>query len=175
MVGEFMNKEALILEALNSVEKISMIMREYDTRQHVYAKNKLYQTEAHMLEQIGNCPGINASQLAVIFSKTVSACSQIIKKLLQKGFITQNHMQGNARVHKLYLTETGKKIYNDHHRLENWCFRRKVEEFENISTQEIEVFLKICGIFNKSFQLDLGEEGKKLKQHNEAQRKTKGA
>lgn len=169
-----MDKEALVLEALNTVEEISMIMREYDSKQHIYAKHKLYQTEAHMLEQIGNCPGINASQLAVIFSKTISACSQIIKKLLQKGFITQSYMQGNARVRKLYLTEAGKKIYNDHNSLENRCFRRNVKEFEDISTQEIEVFLKICGIFNKCFQLDLDEQEKKLKQYSEAHKKTKG-
>lgn len=164
----------MVLEALNTVEEISMIMREYDARQHIYAKNKLYQAEAHMLEQIGNCPGINASQLAVIFSKSVSACSQIIKKLLQKGFIVQNHMQGNARVHKLYLTETGKKIYNDHRRLEDRCFRRDIKELEDIPVQEIESFLKICGILNKCFQLDLEEQQKKLKQYNEAQKKTKG-
>lgn len=152
----------MVIKALDAVEEISCVMREYDVIQHVYAGYKLYQTEVHMLEQIGFCPGIGASQLAKIFHKTVSACSQIIRKLLQKGLITQQSAPENARIRKLYLTEAGKAVYEDHYRLENRYINRDINEFKDISIQEIEHFLKVCAIIRKCFCLDLDEQKKKL-------------
>lgn len=157
-----MQKEDMVIEALDAVEEISGIMREYDALQHVYAGYKLYQTEVHMLEQIGISPGVGASQLAKIFHKTVSACSQIIRKLLQKGLITQHCVPENARIRKLYLTETGKAVYEDHYRLENRYINRDINEFKDITVQDIELFLKICAKMRKCFRLDLDEQKKKL-------------
>lgn len=157
-----MEKADMVIKALDAVEEISRVMREYDAIQHVYAGYKLYQTEVHMLEQIGLCPGIGASQLAKIFNKTVSACSQIIRKLLQKELITQQSAPENARVRRLYLTEAGKAVYEDHYHLENRYINRDINEFKDISIREIEHFLKVCPVILKCFCLDLDEQKKKL-------------
>ena len=161
-----MEKKDLVREALSSVEELSSIMREYDSTQHIYGGYKIYQTEAHMIEQIGNNPGVSATQLALIFAKTISACSQIIKRLMQKGLITQYLVPENARVRKLYLTKAGKIVYLDHRRLENHIFHRDMEEFEDISNQEIETFLKISGKIRKCFICDLEEQKRTLARHD---------
>lgn len=161
-----LEKEAIVSEALNIMEEIVCIMREYDSMQHIYAGRKLYQTEAHMLEQIGNCPGINTSGLAKIFSKTASACSQIIKKLMQKGLITRNQMLGNSRIYQLVLTESGKEVYEDHCLLEAHYLNRDVKEFTDISIQEIRSFLKVSEKLRKCFKLDLEEQKEKLQCFN---------
>lgn len=162
-----MKREDLILETLDAVEGLSLIMHEYDSMQHVYAGYRLYQTEAHMIEQIGDNPGVNVSQLARVFSKTVSACSQIIKKLLQKKLITKCFMPENARIHKLYHTREGRRVYEDHNWLEKHCFERDLEKFHDISVEEIETFLKISGILHKCFQRDLTEQKKRLQRYND--------
>lgn len=153
-----MEKKDLVMEALNAVEELSSIMREYDSTQHIYGGYKLYQTEAHMIERIGNNPGISVTHLAVIFEKSVSACSQIIKKLIQKDFVTQYLMPENGRVRKLYLTNAGKKVYRDHRRLENRCYRRDLKEFSDISEADIDAFLKVSQRIRKCFLLDLEEQ-----------------
>lgn len=164
-----MDKKDLVLEALEKVEDISNIMREYDSIQHVYGGYRLYQTEAHMIEQIGDNPGISASQLAGIFKKSVSACSQIIKKLLQKKLIIQRYTPENGKIRRLYLTETGKKVYDDHRGLENDIFDRDVKEFEGIPASELETFLRISEKIYKCFQLDLSIQKSKLERHGSAE------
>lgn len=164
-----MDKEAMVSEALNIIEEIACIMRKYDSMQHIYAGRKLYQTEAHMLEEIGNRPGINVSELAKIFSKTVSACSQIIKKLMQKGLVTQNQMSGNGRIYKLTLSEIGKEVYKAHSLLETHYFNRDIKELADISTQEIKSFLKVSSRLRKCFKLDLEEQEEKLRRYDSTQ------
>lgn len=163
-----MERKDLVMEALNAVEELSSIMREYDSSQHIYGGYKLYQTEAHMIERIGNNPGISVTRLAVLLDKSVSACSQIIKKLLQKDFVTQYLLPENARVRKLYLTSAGKKVYRDHRRLENRCYRRDVKEFQDISDPEIDAFLKVSERIRKCFLADLEEQKKVLAHYDES-------
>lgn len=157
------------MEALERVEYISNIMREYDSIQHVYGGYSLYQTEAHMIEQIGDNPGINASQLAEIFKKSVSACSQIIKKLLLKKLIIQRYTPENGKIRRLYLTEAGEKVYMDHRGLENDIFDRDIKEFKNVPDAELEIFLRISERIYKCFQLDLSIQKNKLERHNGAE------
>lgn len=168
-----MEKADIVIKALDAAEEISRVVREYDAIQHVYAGYKLYQAEVHMLEQIGLCPGIGASQLAKIFNKTVSACSQIIRKLLQKELITQQSAPENARVRELRLTEAGKAVYEDHYRLENRYINRDINEFKDISIQEIEHFLKVCSVIHKCFCLDLDEQKKAVPHEKTGNTKTK--
>lgn len=164
-----LDKKDLVLEALERVEDISDIMREYDSVQHVYGGYRLYQTEAHMIEQVGDNPGINASQLAGIFKKSVSACSQIIKKLLQKKLIIQRYTPENCKIRRLYLTEAGEKVYMDHRALENDFFERDVKEFKDIPASELETFLKISEKIYECFRLDLSIQKDKLERHNNAE------
>lgn len=160
-----MDKKGLVLEALKKAEYIYNIMMEYDSIQHIYGGYRLYQTEAHMIEQIGDNPGTNASQLAEIFKKSVSACSQIIKKLLQKKLIIQRYTPENGKVRRLFLTEAGKKVYKDHYGLENDIFDRDVKEFDDVPDDELEVFLRISEKLCKCFQLDLSIQKNKLERY----------
>lgn len=161
-----MDKRELVLETLNKVEDISNIMREYDSIQHVYGGCILYQTEAHMIEQIGDNPGTSASQLSEIFAKTVSACSQIIKKLLQKKLIVQKYAPGNCKVRRLYLTEAGEMVYKDHHNLEKDIFDRDIEDFDDISAEDIKTSLRVIEKIYNCFQLDLNIQKEKLEQYD---------
>lgn len=164
-----MDKKDLVLEALERVEDISNIMREYDSVQHVYGGHRLYQTEAHMIEQIGDNPGVSASQLAGIFKKSVSACSQIIKKLLLKELIIQRYSPENSKVRRLYLTEAGKKVYMDHRALENDIFDRDIKEFKDFPASELEAFLRISEKICQCFRLDLSIQKDKLERYNSAE------
>ena len=63
------------------------LMYEYDALPHQYGENTLYQAEAHTVDLIAAHPGITATDLAEILRKTVSASSQIIRKLRTKGWV----------------------------------------------------------------------------------------
>ena len=74
----------------------------------------LYQSEAHIIDLIGEHPEITVTELAAILKKTPSACSQIVRKLRAKGWVEQVRNAENNRIYNLYLTESGKQVYQAH-------------------------------------------------------------
>ena len=100
----------LFLDMINEIDEASGLIEEYDSQLHDYNGVILYQAESQFIKLIGNNPGISAAECARIFNKTVSACSQLVKKLKKKGWITQERNEQNNRGYNLYLTEEGKVI-----------------------------------------------------------------
>lgn len=65
--------------------------------------------EIHTITFIEDNPGVTVTELAKIWSKTKSAVSQTVKKLVDSGYVErQNEGNDNKTVH-LYVTETGKR------------------------------------------------------------------
>ena len=90
------------------------LIQEYDSKPRQFGKVMLYPVETHTLAIIGNHPGINASMIAKELKKTLSASSQILKKLEQKGLISRTKNPHNNREYNLYLTVGGRQIFDLH-------------------------------------------------------------
>lgn len=137
------------------------LVEEYDAQLHDYNGVILYQAEAQIIKLVGNHPGITAAECAAILKKTVSACSQLIKKLRQKEWVVQERNETNNRLYNLYLTKEGKEIFKCQRIFEENCYQRTFSLLEQFSTEDLRTYLEIQNRINTGFAKDV-EDGKLL-------------
>lgn len=97
------------------------LMSEYDSLPHSYGENVLYQAEAHLIDRIALHPGVTVTDLANMVRKTPSACSQLVRRLRDKGWVEQVRNTANNRQVMLRLTPAGEHVYRDHAAFDKQC------------------------------------------------------
>lgn len=75
----------LYCKMLDELDESCRLIIDYDSVPHNYESATLYQAESQIIHQVGHRPGITANEIAAIFKKTPSACSQLIRKLRKKN------------------------------------------------------------------------------------------
>ena len=123
------------------------LMSEYDSLPHHYGENIMYQAEGHIIDLIAAYPGITITDLSNILKKTASACSQIVRKLKEKGWVEQSRNRDNNRQYNLYLTQTGEQVYADHMTFTQFC------QAETLKL--LEAHLKVQRRLNMAYQADV--------------------
>ncbi len=146
---------------LAEIDEAVSLIQEYDAQLHDYNGVILYQAESQLIKLIGNTPGISAAECARKLKKTLSACSQLIKKLKKKGWILQDRNELNNRVYNLYLTDEGKVIYRNHRKFEERCYKRTYRLLSECPDEDLQTFIRVQRLLNTGFHQDV-EEGKKL-------------
>lgn len=155
------NRYALFCNMIEELDTAYALIGEYDSQLHDYNGVILYQAESQLIKIIGNFPGISANECAHILKKTLSACSQLIKKLRTKGWVRQERNELNNRVYNLYLTDAGKTIYENHKVFEESCYRRTYGLLDGFSEEDFSTFIRIQQQINQGFRLDV-EDSKTL-------------
>lgn len=69
---------------MTELKLTNQLMNEYDSLPHDYGNAVLYQSEAHLIQCIGQNDGITVTEASKLLKKTKSACSQMVKKLVGK-------------------------------------------------------------------------------------------
>lgn len=136
------------------------LMAEYDSLTHRYGDVILYQSEAKMIQYIGNHEGTTITAIASETGKTASAYSQVIRKLKKKDFVKQVRNEENAREYKLYLTEKGAEIFEAHDQFEQFCYQRMFEKLEEFTEKDLEVYCRIQEKLNEAYAIDVEESNK---------------
>ena len=131
------------------------LMSEYDSLPHHYGENIMYQAEGHIIDLIAAYPGITITDLSNILKKTASACSQIVRKLKEKGWVEQSRNRDNNRQYNLYLTQTGEQVYADHMTFTQFCQAETLKLLEDFTDQELEAHLKVQRRLNMAYQADV--------------------
>ena len=145
----------LFLEVLDSLDLACQLMEEYDSFPHRYGSEVLYQAESHTIQLIGRNPGITVTDLSQIMKKTPSACSQMIRKLINKNWVTQNKNSQNNRENHLFLTEHGWIIFENHEKFDLECYRRNCENLSGFTNEQLKTYLAIQEHINASFREDI--------------------
>lgn len=148
-------REALLRQIWAAQDEAYDLMYEYDSLPHQYGENTLYQSEAQIIDLIGEHPEITVTELAAILKKTPSACSQIVWKLRAKGWVTQVRNEENNRIFNLHLTESGQRVYQDHTAFNHSCQEATFRLLETFSTQELEHHLMVQRKLNEAYQSDV--------------------
>lgn len=151
------NRYALFLDMITEIDEGSALIQEYDSQLHDYDGVILYQAESQLIKLIGNYPGISAAECARKLRKTLSACSQLIKKLKNKKWIYQVRNEQNNRVYNLYLTDEGKVIYQGHKNFEERCYKRTYRLLNDCSDEDFQTFIRVHKLINAGFHLDVEE------------------
>lgn len=155
------NRYKLFCSMIEELDTAYSLIGEYDSQLHNYNGVILYQAESQLIKMIGNFPGISANECANILKKTLSACSQLIKKLRAKNWVRQERNELNNRVYNLYLTDAGKMIYENHKVFEEGCYRRTYSLLNSFSEEDFNTFIRIQQQINQGFRLDV-EDNKTL-------------
>lgn len=147
----------LFCEIIEYFDEGIALSSEYDSMLHNYNGSILYQAESQMIKMIGNRPGITASEIAQYNKQTVSAVSQIIRKLKKKGWVEQRRNKENNRIWNLFLTGEGERIYLGHQKFENRCYLRSFESLSAFSEEEFKTYIRIQSKLNDTFRQDVEE------------------
>lgn len=150
-------RRGLFQEILAEMDRAYDLMFEYDSMPHRYGDDTLYQMEAHTIQEIGRRPGITVTDLAARMGKTPSACSQQVRKLRDKGWVSQTRNTANNREYNLKLTGHGWAIFRSHEEFDNNCYLRSYEHLAAFSEQQLRTYLAVQREINAVFELDVQE------------------
>lgn len=78
----------------------------------------LNMVEIHTLSMIAKEPGICISEIARKWNRTLGAASRNVERLVAKGYVTRQKMEGNEKTIHLYVTEHGQRLADQHHRFD---------------------------------------------------------
>ena len=99
--------------------------------------NDLYHSERHLIDQIGNYPDMNITELAKFIGVTKGAISQTVKKLEKKGVVLRYKGRENDKEVFLDLTTTGKEIYKKHKAVNQESIIPLYEELKKYSDDKV--------------------------------------
>lgn len=97
----------------------------------------LYHSEMHLIDQIGDHPGMNITELAELAGVTKGAISQTVKKLESKGVVTRYKGTENEKEIFLKFTTIGKEIYNKHKEIDKEAIIPLCEELRKYSDDKV--------------------------------------
>lgn len=148
-------REALLGQIWAAQDEAYDLMYEYDSLPHRYGAHILYQSEAHIIDLIGEHPEITVTELAAILKKTPSACSQIVRKLRAKGWVEQVRNAENNRIYNLSLTESGQAVYQEHTAFNRSCQKATFQLLSKFSIEELEHHLMVQQRLNEAYERDM--------------------
>lgn len=147
----------IFLELLKQFDLGCKYVNDYNALLHDYNGVVLYQAESQFLNAIGKNPGITVTELALFFDKTASACSQLMRRMKNKGWLFQQRNKDNNREYKLFLTAEGERIYHNHQEFEDRCYHRTMEMLNGFTDDELMTYVHIQERLNVAFALDVEE------------------
>lgn len=150
-----MNRENILSQLWNTQDEAYELMAEYDSIPHTYGHTTLYQSEAYIVNWIGRMPDITITELAELLKKTPSACSQIVRRLIDKGLVRQERNEQNKRIYNLQLTPDGEKMYQDHIAFNEACQKITFGMLAEFTDAELETCLRVQRRINEAYQGDI--------------------
>lgn len=119
--------------AINNVEIFDLMRQWMETTQKILSLEDpprdfgtgdlLNRTEVHAIVIIGRTTGVNITSLAEQLKISISAASQVVRKLSTLKFVEKYHRPDNEKEVILRLTPRGKIVYHTHEQ-----FHAKIEE-----------------------------------------------
>lgn len=149
------NRKELLKRIWDGQDEAFDLMEEYDSLPHHYGENILYQAEAIIVDLIAAHPGITITDLGNILHKTPSACSQIVRKLREKGWVEQSRNKDNNRQYNLTLTVSGVSLYQDHVAFTRNCQNIMFQLLSGFSDDELENFIRVQDKIIEAYQGDV--------------------
>ena len=111
--------------------------------------------EIHLIDLIGRKPDESVSDLASHLGITKGAVSQIVQKLLTKGFITRSYGVGNRKTVCLNLTSNGRKAYSWHTSLHLLIKSRLFDLLHTYPPHDLEMLHHLLSCFDSTLDYSL--------------------
>lgn len=104
--------------------------------------------EIHSIQLIGECEKINVSEVGIRFGVTKGAASQIISRLVKKGFVNKKVSAHSNKEFELSLTESGWHAYRVHESLHGKEMNEIMAQIKLFSYEQICHTAKILEVFD---------------------------
>ncbi len=105
--------------------------------------------EVHTIQAVGEHKEMSVTDVSTYFGVTKSAASQLIKRLVNKGFLKKTQVPDNNKELHLSLTGLGWKAFDAHERFHGKDMDRLVRHLEAYPMQQIatlSVLLESIGV-----------------------------
>lgn len=99
--------------------------------------------EIHTIASIGDHQNINVKEVGDYFGVTKSAASQMINKLVKKGFVKKVNPPDNNKEYQLTLTKNGLEAYRIHENFHKFHETEMKDKLGEFSKDEISATAKI--------------------------------
>lgn len=104
--------------------------------------------EAHVLTDIFDNPGVNATQLTKHWGKTKGAISQTVTKLVNKGYVNRGEKTEKSKMVPLYATPKGEELAKAHKVYDVLDITDTMQKLkQTCTTEEIDGFYHVLEAF----------------------------
>lgn len=143
MKSDFKKIKVISREIINKLVAREKIPHDFGTG------DIIHRFELHIIELVGKNTNINIVGLATKLNVTKGAVSQVVSKLVKKGYLEKQRNPENPKEIQLFLTSKGKIVYDKHEK-----FHLKIEEKMNdyvsgFSSREQQFIMEILTTINK--------------------------
>lgn len=149
------DREEILKGLWSTQDEAYDLMSEYDSMPHIYGSQLLYQAEGYMLHMIAEHPGSTVTEISALIGKTLSACSQIVRKLRFKGLVQQKRNPDNNRKYNLWLTDAGVKVHDGYLEFNRYCQGKTFQLLETLTDEELAVHTKVQRVLNEAYREDI--------------------
>nr|WP_321260713.1 MarR family transcriptional regulator [uncultured Pseudodesulfovibrio sp.] len=103
--------------------------------------------EVHFVQAIGRNPGINIHELGGVMGVTRSASSQMVGKLVKKGFAEKRSTPENRKEARVYLTSAGEEAFSVHEDIHERHFKELLHRLDEFSDTQIATAAAVLSVF----------------------------
>ncbi len=120
---------------------------------HTYSDGLvLYPAQSHMIEIIGESEGITLTEIAAEFMITKGAVSQILSFLEQKGLIVKNPSEKGGRATGLFLSESGKAVFEEHRALHSGMVSQISELAGQLPPEAVDILSQMADVIETNIR-----------------------
>ena len=114
-------------------------------------------TEIHTIEAIGKEGNRTMGEIANDLRITVGTLTTAINRLIKKGYVERKRIEEDRRVVVVYLTESGKKVFDEHTLFHKEMIDEVAKNFEDYELKVLtQALSKVSEFFEDKYQ-DLKE------------------
>lgn len=99
-------------------------------------------------------PGVTVSQISTKWGSTVSAISQVIKKLEAEGLIKKEKKEGNAKEVHLYITDVGNMEVEKYKKFNETRMESFVDKyFRDFTQEDLDTYFKVLAAMTEFYEI----------------------
>lgn len=140
----------------NTLYEFVILYHNYIYAHHTYENENFNMMEIHTLTYIDDCPGITATELSKLWHKSKSAISQVIKRLVDSGYVEKRFKENNEKSVCLYATDKGKRLSSVHKAYDVADITQTTSYLiEQCGQADVDAFYRIIDKYNELLKSDL--------------------
>lgn len=131
-------KEDLIKEAVQQLLRIAKLYSRIEELPVPVADGVAVTTrEAHTIQAIGDHDNMSVTQVAQYFAITKSAASQMVSKLIDRGYLNKKQSPHSNKEYHLFLTQLGWKAFHAHEQFHGADLATLIDSLSGFSLNQI--------------------------------------